>query len=183
MDSNNNGVNPLYGLAEIDPGDWGRGSDPKKERYLDNSKTEFRVYYQHIHPRFSEYTRYVVCKNGFCMGFSFKPTRETLIHVDDPMNKTPRVVIENMGGRYITNKIYGDTPTTSRHTELSHATHFNTMAQQQEFIAALKDAVPRIPVVGCHLSRWNGGFGYQVDFTKELLKKLEDGAFIDHGTN
>lgn len=58
-------------------------------------------------------------KQRCCMGFSFRPSSEALIHVDDPMNETPRVVIEIIGGRYINNKIYSDTPTTKRHTELS----------------------------------------------------------------
>ena len=176
-------MNPLYGLAEIDPGDWVRGSDPRKGRYLDNPITGFRVYHQGIHFRFSEYNRYIVCKDDFCMGFSFKPTSETLIHVDDPVRETPRVVIESIGGRYITNNVYGDTPTTRHRIELAHATHFKTMAQQQAFIAALKDVVPRIPAVAHHLFRWNGGFGYQLNFTKELLEKLENGGFISHGPN
>jgi len=47
------------------------------------------------------------------------------------------------------------------------------------FSDTLKDAVPCIPVMG-NVFRWNGGFGYQVDFTKELLEKLENGAFVSH---
>jgi len=73
-------VNPLYGLAEIDPGDWVRGKEPATGAYIENTKTGFRVYYLQPHPRYSSLWRFVVCKDGFWIGFSFEPILYMAIH-------------------------------------------------------------------------------------------------------
>ena len=166
-------VQPQYGLLSINMGDWARGRDPQTEKYIENTKSGFRVYCQYPNIRFDLGTRYIVRKGDLSMGFSLAKDL-AMYHVEYPSEETPKVFVSTIGGRYATDSAWGK----EGFTTLADATHFETIEQQQLFLEALVDAVPRIPAVGSHAFRWDGGFGYQVQFTQELSEKLKRKDFL-----
>lgn len=165
----------IYGLPSYDLGDWAQGSEERIGRWIENPNTGFRVYYAHPHPRTESSMRYIVCKDGFCMGFSM-PFEGGYHHVDDPQRETSYVIIEMMGGLYYTDTAYKR----EGFIKLADATRFDNLEQQSAYIEALKEAVPCIPVFRNYIPAQDGGFGYEVRFTKEISRKMANGEFIQN---
>ena len=165
----------MDGLPTGDLGDWVRRKDRRTGRWIENPKSGFRVYYKSSHPRTIMRMRYIVCKDGFCYGFTL-PLKGGYRHSPDPSKEASRVIIEVFGGLYTTDTAFEN----EGFITLATATYFKSKEQQDAYIGALKDAVPRIPAMGAFSFRWDGGFGFQVEFTKENSEKLKNGEFIQY---
>lgn len=168
-----------YGLPQIDMGDWVRGKDRRIGSFIENQRSGFRVYYRYQHPIHDGRLRYIVSKGGFSIGFAVPGAQATdhsggYRHWPLDGKGFPTVVIDTVGGIF-----RSDTCSEiESFPELANATHFEDKRQQDAFLAALADAVPRIPALGTYALRWNGGFGYQLEFTAAVASKFKAGEFI-----
>ncbi|WP_298493010.1 hypothetical protein [uncultured Maritimibacter sp.] len=168
-----------YGLTQIDMGDWIRGKDERLGKFIENQNTGFRVYFHYQHPIHDGRLRYIVIKNGFAMGFAVPAKLASTnsggyLHRQFNGDDGPSIVVDTIGGTF-----RSDMCTETEHFPvLAAAEVFENRQQQDGFIAALSDAVPRIPALGSYVLRWNGGFGYKLEFTKSIWTKLSSGDFI-----
>ena len=164
----------IYGLKSIDIGDWVSGRDRRDGRYVESTSTGFSVYIQYPHPRYETGTRYIVQgPDGFRMGFALSETQKAMR--TPPDSGIPGIVeIGSVGGTYKRDGMYGD----EGFSVLADATHFHNRAEQDAFLSALKDALPRIPALQKHAYSQDGGFGYTVTFTDELQTALDAGKYI-----
>jgi hypothetical protein len=151
-----------YGLPQIDMGDWERGKDNRMGKFIENQVTGFRVYFYHQNPIHDGRLRYIVSKDEFSIGFAAPGAQAGdnsggYRHVPIDENGTPPVVIDTVGGTF-----RSDMCTETKHFPvLAATTKFVDHQQQNAFLAALADAVPRIPALGTYALRWNGGFWVQ----------------------
>lgn len=169
-----------YGLPQFDMGEWVRGKDRRLGNFIENQESDFRVYYHFQHPIHERRLRYIVSNDGFSIGFAVPGAPAT----DDsggyrhrPLDgqNAPSVVIDTVGRTF-----RSDTCTeTECFPVLAAATKFQDRLPQDAFLAALRDAVPRIPALGTYALRWNGGFGYKAEFTKSVAEKIHAGDYID----
>jgi hypothetical protein len=167
----------IYGLASIEMGDWVAGRSRRDGRFVENTSTGFKVFIQYPHPRYETGTRYIVeGPDRFRMGFALS---ESLAACHAPVDTgiPGKVFVGTIGGTYKRDGMYGD----EGFAVLAEATHFRSLDEQQSYLNALSEAVPRIPAVGQHALRQDGGFGYAVTITNELQTALDAGEYIAAG--
>ena len=87
----------------------------------------------------------------------------------------PSIVVDTIGGTFRSDMC----TETERFPVLAAAEVFENRQQQDDFIAALSDAVPKTPALGSFAFRWNGSFGYKLEFTESINNKLASGDFIN----
>lgn len=160
-------------------GDWARGRDKRLGDFIEDQSTGFRACYHDQHPIHDGRLRYIVSKNGCSIGFAVPAAQATdttggYRHRPVDGKDATSVVIDTIGGIF-----HSDTCTeTELFPKLATATHFKDQ-QQDDFLAALANAVPRIPALSSYAFRWNGGFGYRAEFTESAARGIEAGAFLE----
>ena len=119
--------------------------------------------------------RYAVVKDG--KGFGVHSGR--FEHVRDGAGGPPRVVLA-AGGVPIQlataawNGFQGVKIPGYRGMNMPSGQCFSSVQQQNDFLTAIKDAMPHIPIA------WGGGpdFGYQAVFAPDFQEKIVSGAFL-----
>jgi hypothetical protein len=167
----------IYGLPSIDMGDWVSGEDPRDGHFVENTSIGFKVFIQYPHPRYETGTRYIVRgPDGFRMGFALSETQKSM--QTPPDSGIPGVIeVGSVGGTYRRDGMYVN----EGFAVLADAKHFRNRGEQDAFLNALEDAVPRIPAIISHAFRQDGGFGYTVRISDDLQKALGAGNYISDG--
>ena len=150
--------------------DWIRDDD---KQCVTNPQTGFTVFWLNALTPAELPPRYAIVKGDILKGDkSFGVYSTRFNHVDDRSAQRPSVVL-GQGGVPIR---FSKAPWNNfDRISVSEDTRFSSTEEQNEFLAAIKGAMPHIPI------DWGGGpdLGYEAVFAPEFEKKMKSGEFLE----